>query len=210
MDDGPPPRRTRLSPEAREQAIVRSAVRFFAEHGFDGQTRELARSIGVSQALIFRYFPTKEDLVDRVYQEVFGRDWKPDLALLTAPGRSLEDRLTAFYSDYAALILRDDYTRLLLFAALNSVNFHNRLFTKIAAEIYPAVINALREAHGRPPIADIAATRDEVEAVWGLHAAIFFLGVRQHVFGLDVPPTDELVALKVRTFLYGVAAVLPA
>ena len=45
--------------------IVEGAIHYFAEHGFDGETRALARSIGVSQALIFHYFPTKEALIDR-------------------------------------------------------------------------------------------------------------------------------------------------
>ena len=53
-----------------------------------------------------------------------------------------------------------------------------------------------------------AATRDEIEAVRGLHAAIFFLGVREHAFGLDVPSAADLVAVKVRAFLHGVPAVL--
>ena len=203
-----PTKRVRLSPEAREQAILESAIRFFAENGFGGQTRELAQSIGVSQALIFRYFPTKEDLIERVYEEVFNRDWKPDLALLVTEGQCIEQRLTAFYRDYAARITRYDYTRLLLFAALNEVNFHKRLFRKIATDIYPAVIGELRAAHNKASIARKPPTLAEIEAVWGLHASIFFLGIRAHVFGLPVQPVDELVALKVRTFLAGAPAIL--
>lgn len=201
-------RRTRLSPEAREREIVRAAISFFAQNGFGGQTRELAQALGISQALIFRYFPTKEDLIERVYREIFDSEWKPDLALLTDRSRPLEARLTAFYQDYAGFILGHEYTRLLLFAALGGVNFHERLFAKIAAEIYPVVIDELRAHYGRPSLADRAASQSEVEAVWGLHAAIFFVGIREHVFGLDVPPTDGLVELKVTTFLQGVPAAL--
>ncbi|MGH6781292.1 MAG: TetR/AcrR family transcriptional regulator [Sphingomonadaceae bacterium] len=201
-------RRTRLPPHAREQEIVRAAIGFFAQNGFGGQTRELARELGVSQALIFRYFPTKEDLIERVYQEIFDNEWTPDLVPLMDRSRPLETRLTAFYQDYAGLILGHEYTRLLLFAALGGVNFHERLFARIAAEIYPVVIDELRAHYGRPPLAECAVSQSEVEAVWGLHSAIFFVGVREHVFGLDVPPADGLVELKVRTFLQGVAAAL--
>lgn len=200
--------RTRLSPEAREREIVRSAISFFAQNGFGGQTRELARGMGVSQSLIFRYFPTKEDLIERVYQEIFDNEWKPDLASLADRTKPLEARLTAFYQDYAGLILGHEYTRLLLSAALGGVNFHERLFARIAAEIYPVVIDELRAHYGRPPLAERPVSQSEVEAVWGLHAAIFFVGVREHVFGLDVPPADGLVELKVRTFLQGVSAAL--
>ena len=45
--------------EARERQIVEGAVAYFAEVGLDGQTRELARRLGITQPLLFRYFPTK-------------------------------------------------------------------------------------------------------------------------------------------------------
>jgi len=202
-------RRTRLSPEAREREIVRAAIGFFAQNGFAGQTRELAASLGVSQALIFRYFPTKEDLIDRVYEEVFGKEWELDLPLLADRSRPLEARLKGFYRGYAGLILGHEYTRLLLHAALAGVNFHERLFARIATMIYPAVLGELRAHYGRSTLAQVPMTNGEIEAIWGLHAAIFFIAIREHVFGLPVPPADEVVDLKVETFLGGVAAVLP-
>ena len=51
------PRRTRLSPAERERLIVAGAVRYFAEVGFGGQTRELSRRLGITQPLLYRYFP---------------------------------------------------------------------------------------------------------------------------------------------------------
>ncbi len=203
------PRRMRLSPEAREQAIVDGAIAFFAANGFGGQTRELARSLGISQALIFRYFPTKEDLVERVYAEVFDKDWQPDIGLLTRGPGSLGDRMIAFYRDYAGFILGHDYTRLLLYAALGGVDFHGRLFAKIGSLIYPALIEQLRREFDRPPIAHLPPTPDEIEAIWGLHAGIFYLGIRAHVFGLNVPEIDTAIALKVNAFLKGVVVVMP-
>jgi AcrR family transcriptional regulator len=50
--------RTRLPRDTREQLIVKEAVRFFAEFGFGGRTRELARRLGVTQPLLYRYFPS--------------------------------------------------------------------------------------------------------------------------------------------------------
>lgn len=202
-------RRVRLSPETREQAIVDGAITYFAANGFGGQTRELAAELGISQGLIFRYFPTKEDLIERVYSEVFDKEWMPDIDLLTKPNVPLSERMTSFYRSYARLILGQDYTRLLLFAALSGVNFHERLFIKIGAEIYPVLIEELRCHFGRPPISEIDPTQVEIEAIWGLHAGIFYLGIREHVFGLDVPQIDTAIELKVNTFLQGVSAALP-
>ena len=70
--------RKRLQPFDRERLIVEAAVRFFAENGFEGQTRKLAASLGITQPLLYRYFPSKEALIERVYQEVFIGRWNPD------------------------------------------------------------------------------------------------------------------------------------
>ncbi len=53
----------RLSAEDRRQQIIRAAIALFAQKGFEGTTtREIALAAGVSEALIFRHFPTKQDL----------------------------------------------------------------------------------------------------------------------------------------------------
>ncbi|MBA3685793.1 MAG: helix-turn-helix transcriptional regulator [Planctomycetes bacterium] len=53
----------RLSADERRVEILRAAERLFAEKGFHGATtRDLADAAGVSEALIFKYFPTKERL----------------------------------------------------------------------------------------------------------------------------------------------------
>lgn len=53
----------RLPSDERRGGILDAALRVFAERGFHGATtKELARAAGVSEALMFRHFPTKEDL----------------------------------------------------------------------------------------------------------------------------------------------------
>lgn len=53
----------RLSAEARKEAIVEAVRDVFAEKGFDGTTtRELAKAAGVSEALLYKHFPSKESL----------------------------------------------------------------------------------------------------------------------------------------------------
>lgn len=53
----------RLSAEARKEAIVDAVRDVFAAKGFDGTTtRELARAAGVSEALLYKHFPSKESL----------------------------------------------------------------------------------------------------------------------------------------------------
>ncbi len=56
-----PPRR--LPSRQRRHAIVDAVKGAFAEKGFDGTTtRELAKAAGVSEALLYRHFPSKESL----------------------------------------------------------------------------------------------------------------------------------------------------
>jgi AcrR family transcriptional regulator len=53
----------RLSADERRQAIVDAVRDVFAEKGFDGTTtRELAKAAGVSEALLYKHFPSKESL----------------------------------------------------------------------------------------------------------------------------------------------------
>ncbi|NBY07665.1 MAG: TetR/AcrR family transcriptional regulator [Betaproteobacteria bacterium] len=60
----------RLSGAEREQHITQEAIRFFSEVGFSGDTRELAKRLGVTQSLLYKYFPNKEALVNRVFEVV--------------------------------------------------------------------------------------------------------------------------------------------
>jgi len=56
-------RLSRLTSKQRRQTIVEAVRAVFAEKGFDGTTtRELANAAGVSEALIYKHFPSKESL----------------------------------------------------------------------------------------------------------------------------------------------------
>ena len=61
----------RLSPDDRRKEFVAKATEFFAEEGFGGGTRALARRLGVTQPLLYRYFPSKDDLIKEVYRTVY-------------------------------------------------------------------------------------------------------------------------------------------
>ena len=75
---------------------------YYAEAGFGFQTRELSRRIGVSQPLLYRYFPSKQYLVAAVFDEVFlsqlDHGWVRCLKDRSLP---LRKRLLQFHTQYA-------------------------------------------------------------------------------------------------------------
>ena len=69
---------TRLDSDERRKAIVAAAVPLFARKGFAGTTtRELAEAAGISEALLFRHFPSKQLL----YREILRLGCEGDPAL---------------------------------------------------------------------------------------------------------------------------------
>ncbi|WP_229257565.1 TetR/AcrR family transcriptional regulator [Duganella callida] len=192
----------RLSPAEREQQIVTKAIGYFATHGFSASTRELAREIGITQPLLYRYFPSKDALVDRVFQVVYLSRWNPDWdALLRDRDKPLARRLQLFYQQYAAMILQSDWIRIFIFAGLTRQGINDRYLASLRERVFDVVLAELRHEAG------VAAPtpqqyEDEIEFIWGLHAAIFYIGVRKYVYGLPVPEdTDRLIAQKLDTFL---------
>ena len=200
--------RQRLSPEERESEIVRSAVAYFAEVGFEGSTRDLAARIGITQPLLYRYFPSKEALLDRVYQEVYLSRWDPQwderLANRSVP---LRQRLTAFYQDYSRVILTYEWVRLFMFAGLKGLSFNARYIAFLRKALFRRVALELRAEYRQSQ--DAPVSDEEAELIWSLHAAIFYLGVRRWIYAMPMPPDlDADIALKVDAFLFGAPVAL--
>ena len=208
MQAGNPSRR-RLPPAEREREIVRGAISFFAEVGFEGGTRELAQRLGVTQPLLYRYFPSKEALLDRVYQEVYLSRWNPQWeARLADRSVPLAQRLTAFYTEYATVILTYEWVRLFMFAGLKGLDFNERYLAFLRRSVFERIVVEIRHAQG---LSEDAPVRDEeLELVWGLHATVFYLGVRNWIYGMPVPPAaDRDIELRVAAFLHGVPSTSP-
>src|SRR5258706_14466453 len=177
-----------MLPEQRERAIVREAIALFAEQGFGAHTRELAARLGITQPLLYRYFPSKEALIERVYEEVFLRRWDPRWEdLLDNQTLPLEQRLTAFYQNYAHVILNYEWVRLFLFAGLRGVDYNARYLKTLRERIFSRVVQLIRVANRLPSVGQVPITEGEFELVWGLHASIFYIGVRKWIYGLPIP-----------------------
>lgn len=210
----PRPTRTRrrLPRAEREAQIVKEAIRFFAEHGFKGRTRDLAERLGITQPLLYRYFSNKNALIERVYEEVFVARWNPDWEVwLTDRTQPLQARLVRFYQDYTRSILTYEWIRLFLFSGLEGLDINRRYLRLMRERIWSKVVAEVRFETGRPPLEREPASETEVELVWAVIASIFYIGVRRWVFGLRVPEDlDAVIEDKVKAFLEGAPAAMAA
>jgi AcrR family transcriptional regulator len=198
----------RMAPEEREQQIVDKAIEHFATHGFSGSTRELAKRIGVTQPLLYRYFPSKEALIDRVYHEVYRWDpaWERLIADRDIP---LHERLSSLYKAYSHVILQREWIRTFIFAGLTREGINTRYLDKLRERIFRPVMKEIRDAYALPAAATTAVQEAEIELIWSLHASIFYVGMRKWVYGLPVPKDlDVHIERQVDAFLNGAPAAL--
>lgn len=209
--DEPATRPRRLTAQERELSIAKGAVQFFAEVGFDGDTRELARRLGITQSLIFRHFPSKKALVDRVYEEVYVGRWNPFWeAVVVDRSVPLPERLKRLYKDYARTALTWDWVRIFMFSGLRGEDINRRYLGFLRSRILEPIARELRVELGLPDPSQVPLTGAEIELVWSINARIFYFGQRRWIF--DVPLEEDLnrmIDLTIDHFVAGARAVVP-
>ena len=176
----------RLTPEARERQIVEGAVAYFAEVGLDGHTRELARRLGITQPLLFRYFPTKASLIERIYEEVYLRRWDPGWeATVRDTALPCLERFRRFEIDYQRRI--DDYAWLRIFvsAGLKGFDLPSRYLGMVRARIFAPLLAGMRAESNLPDPEAQPLAADEFELLFGIHGALVYVGLRTRVYGID-------------------------
>ncbi|WP_246660562.1 TetR/AcrR family transcriptional regulator [Nitratireductor sp. XY-223] len=202
-------RRKRMNPSEREALIVDGAIGFFAEYGFEGKTRDLAKRLGITQPLLYRYFPSKESLIERVYQEIYLQRWNSEWeSLIPDRNRPLADRLTTFYRQYARAVYDFVWVRIFLYSGLKGVDINDRYLAIIKDKILVPVCRELRHEHGLPSMEKVPITSEELELVWGLHGMFFYRAVRHFAYGLPIAKNiDRAIENDVRIFVTGARAI---
>ena len=187
----------RMNKNDRERQIIDQAIAFFAKHGFEGQIRELTQELGIKHTLLYHYFPTKQDLIERVYQEVFAGRWKVEWEeILESKNLSPEKKLIDFYVDYAQTILTYDFVRILIFSGLSDHAISDRFFKILSEKLIPKLIKVTRQYCNNQ--SKKKPTPREIEHLMGLHGGIFYLGVRRFIYGqkfyqLDANISDHAI-----------------
>ncbi|WP_354098248.1 TetR/AcrR family transcriptional regulator [Bradyrhizobium sp. 482_C4_N1_1] len=195
----------------RERAIVDEAIRFFAEHGFEGQTRELAKRMGITHSAIYRHFPSKEALIERVYQEVYLSRWSPDWGpMIRDRTLPLEARLTRFYLDYVERVFEYNWVRIFVFSGMKSFGITGRYLDIVRREIIEPAAAELRHDLKLPDAKAHPLSERETELFWGLHGRIFYLAIRKFIYETPIPPDlDAIVRDAVQTFMDGAKMTMP-
>jgi AcrR family transcriptional regulator len=134
----------RIPAEDRRLQILGVAGELFAAKGFDGTTtRELAEQAGINEALIFRHFPTKEELYWAVIQHMIDtRGTKERLRERLNAG--LPDRETLVSVAQEILNRSVQLTRLLLYSALEKHELSDRFFKTHVVEYHEILADYIR------------------------------------------------------------------
>lgn len=195
----------RLTKEAREKLIVEGAIRFFADVGFGGQTRELSRQLKMSQSLLFKYFPTKSHLIERVYQEVYLSRWNPYWEVLLQNKKlPIRERLLIFYSDYAHRIMDYHWIRIFLYAGLLGSEINKNYLDLLKTRIIYKICHAVRREAGLPELADDHLSERDLQLVWALQGSILYLAIQRHVYrNISDEGVDRIIEDRVDAFLNG-------
>src|SRR5262245_44343072 len=144
----------RLSADERRAAIIHAVRRLFADKGFHGTTtRELATAAGVSEALLFKHFPTKEALYSAMLLSCSQEDaaGRPDPP--AAPEPSTATLAVLVHMLCSHILSRkpgeDDESvtvRLMMRSMLEDGEFARLLLNRLATHWVPQVEASLRAA----------------------------------------------------------------
>ena len=95
--------------EVRRGQIVEVARRLFAEHGYrQTTTRQLARAVGVSDALMYRHFQSKDDVLRAVVDQGLAGFAAMRQAAGTGRDRPLAERLTILGQAFLGVLEAQD------------------------------------------------------------------------------------------------------
>src|SRR5271154_1312372 len=156
---------SRLDSDDRRKAIVMAAVPLFARNGFTGTTtRELAAAAGVSEALLFRHFPSKQSL----YREILalGCEGDPALEELATLPASTETAIRIVRFMVRRFVLGSECDRrdldlkmrLVLHSCLEDGDYARELFATVAPRVVPLFTASLKAAEAAGDLVPLASS----------------------------------------------------
>jgi AcrR family transcriptional regulator len=149
-----------MAGEERRLQILEVAVKLFSEHGFRGTTtKEIANAAGVSEAMVFRHFATKQELYAAIldHKACSGEAFQP--ASLAADAISRKDDRAVFESLALGALQHHErdthFQRLLLHSALEKHELAQIFFEEFVKRVYEFLGNYIRERQNDGVFIDI-------------------------------------------------------
>ena len=135
----------RMTGDDRRKQILQTAVHLFSTHGFSGTTtRKIAEAAGVSEAMVFKHFSTKEDLYGAILHEKACEEgshrfpWDSNEPLKEAIKN--KDDFGVFYHIALHAMNKQQadvgFMRLMFFSALEDHDLAERFFTEFVSKVY--------------------------------------------------------------------------
>lgn len=154
------PSPARMAGEERRLQILAIAVRLFSQRGFRGTTtKEIAQAAGVSEAMVFRHFATKEELYAAIldHKACSGGNFEPAVMAEDAIRRK-DDR--AVFESLALGALnhheRDpEFQRLLLHSALEKHELAEMFFNEFVRRVYEFLGGYIRQRQSEGALNEI-------------------------------------------------------
>lgn len=149
-----------MAGDERRSQILRVAMDLFSREGFRGTTtKKIAQAAGVSEAMVFRHFATKEELYAAILDHKACSGDALDLELLVADALKQRDDRAVF--EGLALNALDHherdpaFQRLLLHAALEGHELAQMFFEKFVRRVYEFLGSYVRERQHEGGMIDI-------------------------------------------------------
>jgi len=145
------PHGARMAGEERREQILRVAVSLFSNNGFRGTTtKEIAQAAGVSEAMVFRHFATKEELYAAILDHKACKgsgSFEPEQMAAEAIKRK-DDRGVFESLALGALNHHEqdpEFQRLLLYSALEKHKLAQMFFDGFVRKVYDFLGGYIRE-----------------------------------------------------------------
>ncbi|MDQ7031869.1 MAG: TetR/AcrR family transcriptional regulator [Desulfonauticus sp.] len=119
----------------RKQQIIRAAKELFAKHGFKGTTTKmLAAKVGVSEATLYKYFTSKEDIYYALLEEKLQNI---ESYLPTSQKTSIRKTLEEIVVNFLEKNTDDvSFTKICLFAALEQNAYSKNFVQKLRKKLF--------------------------------------------------------------------------
>ena len=159
--------------------------------------------MGITQPLIYRYFPSKEDLVREVYNSIFESRWNIEWeAILKDRNSSLKNRLVKFFELYTDVVFAREWMRIYLFSGLRGLDINRWWSRFVETRVLRVICDELRHECGGPSVAELEPTSIELEMLWSFQGSIFYYAMRRDLYRATVHlHFDEFLALAIDTLL---------